>query len=77
MIIGLGLTTVIAIISILNPYIAGAIVDDVIKGENRTILYPLVACSPCSMLSSGSFIECDAAFYSTAFIRRSFPKNAF
>lgn len=44
MILGLLLTTVISALSIINPYISGQIVDQVIKGENYDKLLPLVGC---------------------------------
>jgi ABC-type multidrug transport system, ATPase and permease components len=66
MIIGLGLTTIISIISILNPYIAGAIVDDVIKGENRGILFPLVGCLVGAVLLSATLRFSSQVLYEKA-----------
>ena len=44
MILGLILTTIIAALSIVNPYISGVIVDDVITAGNYNLLPALVAC---------------------------------
>ncbi len=44
MLFGLFLTTVIAALSIVNPYISGIIVDDVIQGGNYDLLPKLIAC---------------------------------
>ncbi len=44
MVLGLALTTVVAALSIVNPYIAGIIVDDVIKDGNYSILPKLILC---------------------------------
>lgn len=44
MIFGLVLTTFITALTIVNPYISGIIVDDVIKGGRYDILLPAVAC---------------------------------
>ncbi len=44
MCIGLFLTTVIAALSIINPYISGIIVDDVIQAGNYDLLPKLIAC---------------------------------
>lgn len=44
MVLGLFLTTVIAVLSIVNPYIAGQIVDRVITGGAYDLLMPLVGC---------------------------------
>lgn len=44
MIFGLFLTTVIAVLSIVNPYISGLIVDRVIRQAEYELLMPLVAC---------------------------------
>lgn len=44
MILGLFLTTVIAALSIVNPFISGIIVDDVIQAGNYDLLPWLVAC---------------------------------
>lgn len=44
MIFGLILTTFITALNIVNPYISGLIVDDVILGEAYDLLLPLIAC---------------------------------
>lgn len=44
MLFGLFLTTIIAALSIVNPYISGIIVDDVIQAGNYDLLLPLIAC---------------------------------
>ena len=44
MLFGIFLTTVIAVLSTVNPYISGIIVDDVILSENYGLLPGLVAC---------------------------------
>ena len=44
MILGLILTTIIAALSIVNPYISGVIVDDVIQAGNYDLLGILIAC---------------------------------
>ena len=44
LIIGIVLTTVIAALSIVNPYISGIIVDDVITAENYELLPKLIVC---------------------------------
>ncbi|HHV09449.1 MAG TPA: ABC transporter ATP-binding protein [Clostridiales bacterium] len=44
MVLGLALTTVVAALSIVNPYIAGIIVDDVIKDGNYYLLPKLILC---------------------------------
>ena len=44
LIIGIILTTVIAALSIVNPYISGIIVDDVITAENYELLPRLIVC---------------------------------
>ncbi len=42
MLLGLALTTVISVLAIVNPYISGMIVDDVITGGNYTLLPKLI-----------------------------------
>ncbi|TCL55876.1 ATP-binding cassette subfamily B protein [Kineothrix alysoides] len=42
MFLGLALTTVISVLAIVNPYIAGMIVDDVITGGNYSLLPKLI-----------------------------------
>ncbi len=44
MALGLLLTTFVAMLSIVNPYISGQIVDEVIEGGNTDALLPLVGC---------------------------------
>lgn len=44
MILGLILTTVISALSIVNPYISGIIVDDVVQKGNYSLLPKLLAC---------------------------------
>ena len=44
MILGLFLTTVIAALSIVNPYISGIIVDNVIQAGNYDLLPKLIVC---------------------------------
>ena len=44
MILGLILTVLITVLNIVNPYISGMIVDDVILGGAYSLLLPLVGC---------------------------------
>ncbi|MCH5339020.1 MAG: ABC transporter ATP-binding protein [Acetatifactor sp.] len=44
MILGILLTTMLAALSIVNPYISGIIVDDVVKAGNYELLPKLIAC---------------------------------
>ena len=44
MVLGLFLTTVIAALSIVNPYLSGIIVDDVVQAGNYSLLPKLIAC---------------------------------
>lgn len=44
MILGLLLITVISVLAIVNPYVSGAIVDEVIKGGNLALLPKLIIC---------------------------------
>ena len=44
MILGIFLTTIIAALSIVNPYISGVIVDDVIMAGNFELLPKLIIC---------------------------------
>lgn len=44
MVFGLFLITIISILAIVNPYVSGAIVDDVIKGGNLSLLPKLIIC---------------------------------
>lgn len=44
MLLGIVLTTIIAALAIVNPYISGVIVDEVIQGGNYDLLFPLIAC---------------------------------
>ncbi|MCR5756146.1 MAG: ABC transporter ATP-binding protein/permease [Acetatifactor sp.] len=44
MYLGLFLTTIIAVLSIVNPYISGIIVDDVVQKGQYNLLFPLIAC---------------------------------
>lgn len=44
MIVGLLLTTLISALSIVNPYVSGLIVDQVIEGKNYGKLWPLIGC---------------------------------
>lgn len=44
MILGIALTTVISALSIVNPYISGIIVDDVVQAGNYSLLPVLVGC---------------------------------
>ena len=44
MVLGLAMTTVISMLSIVNPYISGVIVDEVIGGGQYDRLLPLVGC---------------------------------
>lgn len=44
MFLGLFLTTIIAALAIVNPYISGVIVDEVIQGGNYDLLPKLIAC---------------------------------
>lgn len=43
-VLGLIMTTAIAALSIVNPYLSGIIVDDVVQAGNHDLLLPLVAC---------------------------------
>lgn len=43
MVFGLFLTTLISVLAIINPYVSGMIVDDVITGGNYTLLPQLIA----------------------------------
>lgn len=43
MVLGLFLTTLISVLAIINPYVSGMIVDDVITGGNYTLLPQLIA----------------------------------
>lgn len=43
-ILGLFLTVLITVLNIVNPYISGIIVDDVIRGGNYDILLPAIGC---------------------------------
>lgn len=44
MALGLFLTTIVSVLSIVNPYISGQIVDEVIGGGNTEALLPLIGC---------------------------------
>lgn len=44
LILGLFLTTLVAVLSIVNPYISGAIVDRVIREGQYNLLYPMLGC---------------------------------
>lgn len=44
MLLGIVITTIIAALAIVNPYISGVIVDEVIQGGNYDLLFPLIAC---------------------------------
>lgn len=44
MILGIILTTILAVLSVVNPYLSGQIVDKVIQGQNYDLLMPMVAC---------------------------------
>ena len=44
MVLGLVMTTVLSMLSIVNPYISGVIVDEVIGGGQYDRLLPLVGC---------------------------------
>lgn len=44
MILGMVLTTILAVLSVVNPYLSGQIVDKVIQGQNYDLLMPMVAC---------------------------------
>lgn len=44
MVLGLAMTTIISMLSIVNPYISGVIVDEVIGGGQYDRLLPLVGC---------------------------------
>lgn len=44
MLLGIIITTVISALAIVNPYISGVIVDEVIQGGNYDLLLPLIAC---------------------------------
>jgi len=42
--LGLFMATIIAALSIVNPYLSGIIVDDVVMEGNYNLLFPLIAC---------------------------------
>lgn len=44
MILGIFLTTILAALSIVNPYLSGIIVDDVVQGGNYDLLPKLIVC---------------------------------
>lgn len=44
MIVGMLFTTLLAVLSIVNPYLSGQIVDQVIQGKNYSLLMPMVGC---------------------------------
>lgn len=43
-VLGLFLTVLITALNIVNPYISGLIVDEVIKENRHTLLLPLIGC---------------------------------
>ena len=53
MILGIILTTFIAALSIVNPYISGSIVDEVVQKENYALLPKLLACLLLATLLAG------------------------
>lgn len=53
MILGIILTTFIAALSIVNPYISGSIVDEVVQKENYALLPKLLACLLLATLLTG------------------------
>lgn len=44
MILGLCMTTVVSVLSVVNPYLSGQIVDKVIEGQNYDLLFPMIGC---------------------------------
>lgn len=44
MILGLCMTTVVSILSVVNPYLSGQIVDKVIQGGEYNLLLPMIGC---------------------------------
>ena len=42
MILGLCMTTVVSVLSVVNPYLSGQIVDKVIEGQNYDLLFPMI-----------------------------------
>lgn len=44
MLLGIVMTTIIAALAIVNPYVSGVIVDEVIQGGNYDLLFSLIAC---------------------------------
>lgn len=44
MLLGIVMTTAISALAIINPYISGVIVDEVIQNGNYHLLYPLIGC---------------------------------
>ncbi len=44
MLIGLFLTMIVSVLSIVNPYVSGEIVDKVIRGGDQSLLLPLLGC---------------------------------
>ncbi|MDL2301804.1 ABC transporter ATP-binding protein/permease [Lachnospiraceae bacterium OttesenSCG-928-D06] len=57
-ILGLIMTTIIAATSIVNPYLSGIIVDDVVLAGNYDLLMPLIAC-----LIGVSLLNCLLRFF--------------
>ncbi len=53
LLLGMTMTTILAALSIVNPYISGIIVDDVIQGGNYGLLPKLIACLLCTTLLTG------------------------
>lgn len=44
MILGLFMTTAVSVLSVVNPYLSGQIVDKVIEGKNYDLLFPMIGC---------------------------------
>jgi len=63
MVIGILLTTLISALSIVNPYVSGLIVDQVIEGKNYNKLLPLIIC----LLAVTVIIGVTRFFYQVAF----------
>ena len=65
MIVGIILTILITALHLVNPYISGLIVDDVIKGGAYDMLFPLVGC----------MIKASCAFSTRLYLKQ--PPRAF
>ena len=66
MCLGLVMTTAIAALSIINPYISGVIVDEVIQAGNYDLLPVLIACLLGVTLVTGILRFCYQLVFETA-----------